>query len=44
MGLKQECVGIDSICLSQDRNQWQTLVNAIMNLWVHKGLGILLVE
>jgi len=26
--------GMDWIGLSQDRNKWQALVNAVMNLWV----------
>jgi hypothetical protein len=26
--------GMDSIGLSQDRDQWRALVNTIMNLWV----------
>jgi len=28
------CGGIDWIELAQDRNRWQALVNAVMNLWV----------
>ena len=28
------------IDLAQDRNRWQTLVNAVMNLRVHKMWGI----
>jgi hypothetical protein len=26
--------GVDWIVLSQDRNNWRALVNAVMNLWV----------
>jgi hypothetical protein len=26
--------GIDCIHLTQDRDQWQALVNTVMNLWV----------
>ena len=28
------CGGMDWIKLAQDRNRWQALVNAGMNLWV----------
>ena len=28
------CVGMDWIELAQDRDRWQTVVNAVMNLWV----------
>jgi len=28
--------GMEWIDLAQDRNKWQALVNAVMNLWVHK--------
>jgi hypothetical protein len=31
---KVGCEGIDWIELAQDRNRWQALVNAAMNLWV----------
>jgi hypothetical protein len=35
MDLKEVgCGGKDWIKLSQDRDRWQTLVNAVMNLWV----------
>jgi hypothetical protein len=29
-----ECGGLDWIELSQNRDRWQGLVNAVMNLWV----------
>jgi hypothetical protein len=29
-----ECGGVDWIGLAQDRDRWQELVNAVMNLWV----------
>jgi hypothetical protein len=33
--------GMDWIDLAQDRDQWRTLVNVVMNLWVpHKIMGI----
>jgi hypothetical protein len=28
------CNGVDWIDLTQDRDQWRALVNAVMNLWV----------
>jgi hypothetical protein len=28
------CGGMDWIDLSQDKDRWQALVNAVMNLWV----------
>ena len=28
------CEGMEWIELAQDRDRWQTLVNAVMNLWV----------
>jgi hypothetical protein len=31
---------IDWIDMAQDRNRWRTLVNAVMNLRVHKMRGI----
>jgi hypothetical protein len=32
--LEIRCVGIDWIKLAQDRDRWQALVNAVMNLLV----------
>ena len=35
MDIKEvECGGMDWIKLAQDRDRWQALVNAEMNLWV----------
>jgi hypothetical protein len=31
--------GEDWIGLAQDSDKWRALVNAVMNLWVHKILG-----
>ena len=31
-----ECEGMDWIDLAQDRDRWQALVKAVMNLWFHK--------
>jgi hypothetical protein len=31
--------GMDWIYLAQDRDQWKTLVNTVMNLWVPKNVG-----
>jgi hypothetical protein len=31
---KVECEGMDWIEVAQDRDMWQGLVNAVMNLWV----------
>jgi len=31
--------GMDWIDLAQDRDMWQALVNAVMNLWVPKNAG-----
>jgi len=28
------CGGMDWINLAEDRDRWQALVNAVMNLWV----------
>jgi hypothetical protein len=38
------CEGVDWIHLVQDRNQWQTLVNMIMNLCVPQKAGNLLIS
>jgi hypothetical protein len=27
-------IGVQRICLAQERDQWQAVVNAVMNLWV----------
>jgi hypothetical protein len=32
--------GVDWIHLAQDRDQWRTVVNTVMNLWVAKRRGI----
>jgi hypothetical protein len=32
--------GVDWIHLIQNRDQWQALVNTIMNLWIPKRRGI----
>ena len=35
MDLKEVgCEGMDWIDLAQDRDRWQALVNAVMNIWV----------
>jgi hypothetical protein len=31
--------GMDWIDLSQDRDQWRTFVNTVMNLWVPENIG-----
>ena len=31
---------MDCIDLAEDRDRWQALVNAVMNLWVHQIRGI----
>jgi len=32
--------GMDQIDLAQDRNRWQALVNAVMDLWIPKKEGL----
>ena len=34
------CGGVDWIEVAQDRDRWQALVNAVMNLRFHKMRGI----
>jgi hypothetical protein len=34
MNLENGWEGVDWIHLAQDRDQWQALVDAVMNLWV----------
>ena len=34
-----ECGDVDWIKLAQDRDRWQTLVNAVMNLPVPQNVG-----
>jgi CRISPR/Cas system-associated protein Cas7 (RAMP superfamily) len=37
-------VGMDWIDLAQDRDRWQALLNAVMNLWVRKNVGNFLIS
>jgi hypothetical protein len=34
------CGGVDWVELAVDRDRWQALVNAVMNLWLHEVQGI----
>ena len=34
MNLREVIWGMDWIDLAQDRDKWQTIVNAVMNLWL----------
>jgi len=36
---KVECAGLDFIVLSQDRDRWRALVNAVMNIRVPLNVG-----
>jgi len=41
MDIQEEgCRGMDWIDMAQDRDRWRALVNAVMNIQVHKMRGI----
>jgi len=40
MDLQQVRWGVEWVDLAQDRDRWQTLVDAVMNLWVPENEGL----
>jgi hypothetical protein len=40
MDLQQVRWGVEWVDLAQDRDRWQILVNAVMNLWVPENAGL----